>query len=147
MTLRRREFITLLGGAAAWPLAAHAQQRERMRRIGALVPGDENDPVRKTYVSTFAQALCDLGWTDGRNVRMDVRWAGDTSIGYERSRTSWSVCGGLCPICLWKRGGLLYYGHDQIDTFRRAASYADLILRGAKPGDLPAQFPINLTWL
>ena len=75
--LRRREFITLLGGAAAWPLAARAQQGNRVRRIGVLMPGDENDPVRKTYVSAFTEALAGLGWTDGRNVRMDLRWGGD----------------------------------------------------------------------
>ena len=75
--MRRREFITLLGGAAAWPLAARAQQVDRVRRIGVLLSGDENDPVRKAFVSAFAQSLAGLGWTDGRNVRMDVRWRGD----------------------------------------------------------------------
>jgi putative ABC transport system substrate-binding protein len=75
--MRRREFITALSAAAAWPLAARAQQDDRVRRIGVLMAGDENDPVRKTYVSAFAQALADLGWTDGRNVRMDLRWHGD----------------------------------------------------------------------
>ena len=75
--MNRREFITLLGGAAvAWPFAARAQQGDRVRRIGVLMPGDENDPVAKTYVSAFAQTLADLGWTDGRNMRMDLRWAG-----------------------------------------------------------------------
>ena len=73
----RREFITLLGGAAAWPLAARAQQRDRVRRIGVLTQYDENDPMAKTMVSAFTQALADLAWTDGRNVRMDLRWAGD----------------------------------------------------------------------
>jgi putative ABC transport system substrate-binding protein len=77
--IRRRNFITLLGGAAAWPLAARAQQDGRVRRIGLLMPGDENDPLRKTYVSVLTQALSDLGWTDGRNVRMDLPWAGDDS--------------------------------------------------------------------
>jgi putative ABC transport system substrate-binding protein len=78
MSVGRRDFITLLGGAAAaWPLAARAQQGERVRRIGVLMPGDETDPVRKAYVSAFKQALSDLGWTDGRNLRMDIRWAGD----------------------------------------------------------------------
>jgi putative ABC transport system substrate-binding protein len=75
--IHRREFITLLGGAAvAWPLAASAQQGQRMRRIGVLSPLDENDSLAKTYVSAFTQALADLGWTVGRNVRIDLRWAG-----------------------------------------------------------------------
>src|SRR5215468_6282528 len=74
----RRVFITLLGGAAAWPLAADAQQGGRMRRIGVLRVGDENDPVWKPPIlSSFTQVLADLGWTDGRNVRIDLRWAGD----------------------------------------------------------------------
>jgi putative ABC transport system substrate-binding protein len=74
--MRRREFITLVGGAVTWPLATHAQQGERMRRIGVLMPWDENDPEGKLRYSAFTQALVDLGWTDGRNVRMDLRWAG-----------------------------------------------------------------------
>jgi putative ABC transport system substrate-binding protein len=75
--IRRRDFITLLGGAAAWPLAARAQQGERVRRIGVLMPYDENDPVARARLSAFTQALADLGWTDGRNVRMDIRYWGD----------------------------------------------------------------------
>jgi putative tryptophan/tyrosine transport system substrate-binding protein len=78
--MRRREFITLLGGAAAaWPLAARAQQGERVRRICVLMPRDESDPEAKRRLSVFTQALADLGWTDGRNVRIDIRWsAGDS---------------------------------------------------------------------
>jgi putative ABC transport system substrate-binding protein len=72
--LRRREFIAGLGGAAVWPLAATAQQGNRVRRIGVLLPFEQNDPAAKTMVSAFTQALSDLGWTDGRNVRMDLRW-------------------------------------------------------------------------
>jgi putative tryptophan/tyrosine transport system substrate-binding protein len=75
--MRRRDFITLLGGAAAWPLAAGAQQGERVRRIGVLIGGDENDPVVNARLSALTQALAGLGWTDGRNVRMDLRWGGD----------------------------------------------------------------------
>ena len=75
--IRRREFITFLGSAAAWPLAVRAQQDDRVRRIGVLVAGDENDPLTKSVVSAFTQALAGLGWTDGRNVRMDVRRHGD----------------------------------------------------------------------
>ena len=71
--MKRRQFITLLGGAAAWPVAARAQQGGRVRRIGVLMSFDENDPAMKRRVSAFTQALADLGWTDGRNVRMDLR--------------------------------------------------------------------------
>ena len=74
--MKRREFIAGLGSAAAWPVVARAQQGDRVRRIGVLMAGDENDPVGKTRVSAFTQALADLGWTDGRNVRMDLRWGG-----------------------------------------------------------------------
>jgi putative ABC transport system substrate-binding protein len=68
--------MNLLGGAASWPLAARAQQGERVRRIGVLMSGDENDPEQKRRVSAFTQALAGLGWTDGRNVRIDLRWDG-----------------------------------------------------------------------
>ena len=74
--IRRREFIAALGGAAAWPLVARAQQGDRVRRIGVLMQLNENDPLSMSIVSAFTQALADLGWTDGRNVRMDLRWAG-----------------------------------------------------------------------
>jgi putative ABC transport system substrate-binding protein len=73
---KRREFITLLGGAAAWPLAVRAQQGDRVRRIGVLMPFEENDPEGKRRYSAFPQVLADLGWTDGRNVRIVLRWAG-----------------------------------------------------------------------
>jgi putative ABC transport system substrate-binding protein len=92
--IRRREFITLLGGAASWPLAARAQQGNRVRRIGVLVSGDENDPARKTLVSGFTQALAGLGWTDGRNVRLDLRWGGDDT---SRMRTLAQELVGLQP--------------------------------------------------
>jgi putative ABC transport system substrate-binding protein len=76
LEIRRREFIAGLGGAASWPLAARAQPGDRVRRIGVLLAGEENDPVAKTNVSAFTQALADFGWTDGRNMRMDLRWGG-----------------------------------------------------------------------
>jgi putative tryptophan/tyrosine transport system substrate-binding protein len=301
--MRRREFIAGLGGVVAWPftrpLAAHAQQPEPMRRIGVLMRFDENDPDGKRSYFLFTQALSDLGWTDGRNVRMDFRWAGgdinriralaqelvglqpdiivatstpmtvalqqetrtipivfvsvgdpvatglvarldrpsgnitgfadfeaslggkwlellsDIELGLKRaaimfnpdSGTPTSVFmpsfetaarslkvvlipvpvhsdveietaiidlgreqgGGLVvppdvftlahrahiillaarnnvptiyPDASWGRdGGLLTYGPDVVDTFRRAATYVDRVLRGAKPGDLPVQFP------
>jgi putative ABC transport system substrate-binding protein len=73
--MRRREFITLLGGAAAsWPLAARAQQPERMRRIGVLMNIAEDDSESQPRVTAFVQTLQQLGWTDGRNVRIETRW-------------------------------------------------------------------------
>jgi putative ABC transport system substrate-binding protein len=74
--MRRREFITLLGGAAAtWPRAAHAQQPERMRRIGVHLPTTSDDPEFQARLAAFHQGLALLGWTIGRNVRIDTRWA------------------------------------------------------------------------
>src|SRR5689334_3822908 len=72
--MRRRTFIAGLGSAVAWPVGAWAQQGERVRRIGVLLAVDENDPRAKTQVSALTQGLADLGWTDGRNVRMELRW-------------------------------------------------------------------------
>jgi putative tryptophan/tyrosine transport system substrate-binding protein len=76
--MQRREFITLLGGAVAWPLAARAEQPQQMRRVGVLLPAVANDPDYQARVGAFMQALALLGWTDGRNVRIETRWgAGD----------------------------------------------------------------------
>jgi putative tryptophan/tyrosine transport system substrate-binding protein len=93
--MRRRDFIAGLGGAAAtWPLAAYAQQPDRMRRIGVLIGFGENDPEAKAQLSGFMQGLADLGWTDGRNLRMDVRWAADN---IDRMRTFAKELVGLRP--------------------------------------------------
>jgi hypothetical protein len=73
--MRRRDFITLLGGtAAAWPLAARAQQGERMRRIGVLLPFSEGDPLSRARVVALREGLQNAGWSDGRNARFDFRW-------------------------------------------------------------------------
>jgi putative ABC transport system substrate-binding protein len=74
--VKRRQFITLLGGAAAWPLVARAQQGERMRRVGVLMGITESDPEGQARVAAFQEALQKLGWTDGRNIRIDRRWGG-----------------------------------------------------------------------
>jgi putative tryptophan/tyrosine transport system substrate-binding protein len=73
--MRRREVIAALGGAVAWPLAARAQQPQRIRRVGVLMPVAEDDPYFRAGLSVFAQALSELGWTDSRNLRIDTRWA------------------------------------------------------------------------
>jgi putative tryptophan/tyrosine transport system substrate-binding protein len=80
--VRRREFITLLGaGAAAWPLAARAQQPERMRRIGVLLSTAADDPESSARTASFLKGLQQLGWIEGRNLRIDIRWAaGDAEL-------------------------------------------------------------------
>jgi putative ABC transport system substrate-binding protein len=79
--MRRREFIAVLGGAAAWPLAGHAQQPERVRRVGVLNPSPENDPGAQARVTAFVQALGSFGWVEGKNIRIDYRFAaGDPAL-------------------------------------------------------------------
>ena len=74
--MRRRQFITLLGGAAAaWPLAARTRQSDRVRRIGVLMGWPESDPEARLERAAFVQELQKLGWLDGRNLRIDTRWA------------------------------------------------------------------------
>ena len=82
--MKRRNFITLLGGAAAWPVAARGQQPERMRRIGVLVAYAESDPEAQARIAAFRQGLREVGWTEGRNLRMELGWGtGDP----DRART------------------------------------------------------------
>jgi hypothetical protein len=102
MKIRRREFIAGLGSTAAWPVLARAQQGDRVRRIGWLMPGDGNNPVEKTFVSEFTQALADLGWTDGRNMRIDLRWSGGD---INRARALAQELVGLQPDIIVTGGG------------------------------------------
>ena len=74
--MRRREFITLFGGAAAaWPLAAHAQQSEQMRLIGVLMAWPESDPRAPSWLAAFRDELAKLGWREGKNIRIELRWS------------------------------------------------------------------------
>src|SRR5262249_12479877 len=75
--MRRREFITLIGGVIVWPLAARAQQPDRMRHIGVLTPFAEGDQEAKAWLTAFQEGLQQLGWMQGRNVSIDYRWASD----------------------------------------------------------------------
>jgi len=104
LDVRRREFITLLGGAAAaWPLAARAQQGERMPRIGVLIEYAKNDPQADARVAAFGEGLRKLGWTEGRNVHVDYRWtAGDL----DRIRASSAELVALNPKVILCSGGL-----------------------------------------
>jgi len=97
--MKRRAFIALLGGAAAWPLAAGAQQPERMRRIGVLMTLAADDPEGQ---EAFVQGLQELGWTDGRNVQIDYRWpAGDA----QRIRRYAAELAALAPDVILAGGG------------------------------------------
>jgi putative ABC transport system substrate-binding protein len=92
--MKRREFITLLGGAAAWPIAARAQQPGQVRRIGVLMNGAATETEPQSYVAAFLQELRQLGWTEGQNLRVDVRWnAGDAAL----ARTYAAQLIGLMP--------------------------------------------------
>src|SRR5580658_2032032 len=73
--MRRRVFIAGLGGAVAWPVVARAQRGGPVRRIGVLMPYEENDPEAKAQLSAFTQGLAELGWIDSHSLRIDVRWA------------------------------------------------------------------------
>jgi putative tryptophan/tyrosine transport system substrate-binding protein len=99
--VRRRQFIAGLGSAAVWPIAARAQQGERVRRIGLLMYNDKNDPSAQTQVSAFKRALAGLGWTEGRNVRMDLRSGGDD---INRSRAPAQELVGLQPDIILAAG-------------------------------------------
>ena len=101
--MRRREFVTLVGGAAAWPIAAHAQQGERMRRIGALSSGGAvDDTETKTFLAAFRQELEQLGWTEGRNVQIDARFGqGDA----DRIRKYAAELVALAPDVIFSTGG------------------------------------------
>ena len=97
--MRRREFILLLGGAAAWPLAARAQQGERMRRIGVLIAGlTENDSEGQLRMAAFRRGLQNLGWVEGRNVHIEERWPGGNN---ERLRSFAAELVGMRPDAIF----------------------------------------------
>src|ERR1700745_2094532 len=100
--MRRRQFITLMGGtAASWPLAVRAQQLERIRRIGVLVPLAADDPQIQSRLSAFREALQQLGWTDGRNVKIEYRYGGSDP---DRSRRHAAELVALAPDVIFAAG-------------------------------------------
>jgi hypothetical protein len=104
--VKRREFITLLGSAAAvWPLVASAQQTERVRRIGVLMSAVEGDQRGLEFITAFAQGLAELGWTVGRNVRIEYRGAQAILIAFVDTPRSWSRSR---RMSFWLRPGRLW---------------------------------------
>jgi putative tryptophan/tyrosine transport system substrate-binding protein len=101
--VKRRTFIAALGGAAAWPMMARAQQPERMRRIGVLLPFSESDPESQLRRAAFVDGLQKLGWTVGTNVMIDYRWAGDDA---DRIRLYATEITGMGPDVIWVIGSL-----------------------------------------
>jgi ABC-type uncharacterized transport system substrate-binding protein len=100
--MKRREFITLLGGAVAWPLVARAQQSERMRRVGILIPFAESDAEVQIRVRAFREELQRLGWTEGNNLQFDERWTTDNM---ERVRANAASLLELKPDVVVATGG------------------------------------------
>jgi putative ABC transport system substrate-binding protein len=88
--MKRREFIALIGGAAAWPLAARAQQPERMRRIGMLMSLTPDDPDGRARSDAFLQGLQRSGWIDGRNIQIDHRWGEAMPTTFASMQRNWS---------------------------------------------------------
>ena len=137
--MRRREFITMLGTAAPLPLAVHAQQTARVRRVGWLSPGsgtsDEN------FLASFRDGLRELGWVVGQNIAIEPRWAEGR---FERlpdlaARHRLPAMYGFREHV--EAGGLMSYAASFSVIFRRAATFVDKILKGARPADLPVEQP------
>jgi putative tryptophan/tyrosine transport system substrate-binding protein len=136
--MKRREFITALGGAAAWSSAARAQQPVRMPRIGVLLSGPESDPARQSYISAFRDGLAALGWTAGRNLQIDYVWNVDSP---DMARAAIADMLRLKPDVLLVAGSVILTGAQQATTTTPIvfATVSEPVLQGfvaslAKPG-------------
>src|SRR5215467_14137155 len=101
--MRRREFITALGGAAAWPVVVRAQQAERMRRVGVLQPGSESDSESQLRRAAFVDGLLKFGWTEATNVLIHYRWVGED---LDRIRLYATELTSMQPDVIWASGSL-----------------------------------------
>ena len=133
--MRRREFISFLGGAAAWPIGAHAQQAQRMRRIGVLMPLAADDPEAQMRLAAFAQGLERLDWNIGRNIRIETRWTvGDP----ERIRR------GVAELLALEPDVILATGSTTVGPLRRATRTVPIVFVTV-PDPVGAGFVANLT--
>ena len=111
--IKQREFIALLGGAAAWPLAARAQQGESVRRIGVLMNRAASDPQGQGRVAAFKRRMQQLGWSEGRNVQVDVRW-GEDDFDLEQKNAAQLIA--LAPDIIFASGTLSAWRRCGIST-------------------------------
>jgi putative tryptophan/tyrosine transport system substrate-binding protein len=124
--VRRREFITLLGGAAiAWPLAAHAQQSEKRRRIGVLTGSDQSDAEEQVRFGAFRQSLQQLGWMEGRNIQFDFRSRSGGNIAHVRKNVAELVALGPDVI--------LVTGSNNLGALQEATRTISSVFVGLKP--------------
>jgi putative ABC transport system substrate-binding protein len=131
--MRRREFLGVLSGAAAaWPLSTLAQQPERVRRIGVLSGATKDTPDLQVRLAAFQQVLQQLGWTDGRNVRIDYRWGAGSADNIRRYAAELVA---LTPDVILATGPTV----EQVLQATRTVPIR--ILKGEKPADLPVQAP------
>ena len=121
--MKRREFITLFGGAAAWPLAARAQQVDRMWRIGVLVSRAADDPQGQARLGAFQQALQQSGWSDGPNVRIDIRSGSKAESTVFRLMSALASCGHNAPL-VYRR---YVPGPDQVRCSKNNDLFDDLV--------------------
>jgi putative tryptophan/tyrosine transport system substrate-binding protein len=154
--IRRRELIATLAGAAAWPLAARAQQPERMRLIGALMPSAADDPEGQARITAFLQALQQLGWSDGHNVRIDIRWTAgnaDNIVKYAAELVALApdviLAGGtpiLGPLLRATRTVPIVFVHVPDPV---GAGFVDSLARpgGNATGFTPYEYGIGAKWL
>jgi putative ABC transport system substrate-binding protein len=154
--MRRREFVIGLGGAVAWPLAARAQQGERVRRIGVILPATTDDVEFQTFYGAFLQALAQLGWTIGNNVQIDVRWA---TGNHATIRKHAAELAALAPEVVLAHGGATVSPMQQVTRTIPivftvagdpvATGYAESLARpgGNITGFMTAEFSIASKWL
>ena len=154
--IRRREFITLLGGAAAWPLAARAQQPDRVRRVGFLTGVNADNPDRRASLKAFVEALGKAGWVEGQNVHIEARWGGGDLSEIKRQAEElvalspdvlFASGAGVLPAFLRATRTIPIVFNNVVDPV--GAGYVDSLAQpgGNVTGFLPFEYSLSAKWL